>query len=150
MKNNISGIIPSNYKGCRFQIPIPILRQGKWSRIVEYVCSRVSVSPSKVNIETNGQHVSFLNVIFTLFIFGWSRGVFVLWTRELMNQFLKNHQLNKAEIVVTDESISDWTSGSQDTFSSIQKVFLDCRRFHKWGSMHFGLAFKTNGNQKIF
>ena len=29
-----------------------------------------------------------------------------------MNQFLKNHQLNKAEIGVTDESIS------QDTFSS--------------------------------
>ena len=36
-----------------------------------------------------------------------------------MNQFLKNHQLNKAEIGVTDESISDWISGSQDTFSSI-------------------------------
>ena len=36
-----------------------------------------------------------------------------------MNQFLKNHQLNKAEICVTDESISDWISGSQDTFSSI-------------------------------
>ena len=45
--------------------------------------------------------------------------VFVLWTRELMNQFLKNHQLNKAEIGVTDESISDWISGSQDTFSSL-------------------------------
>ena len=47
------------------------------------------------------------------------RGGFVLWTRELMNQFVKNHQLNKAEIGVTDESISDWISGSQDTFSSI-------------------------------
>ena len=46
------------------------------------------------------------------------RAVFVLWTKELMNQFLKNHQLNKAEIGVTDESISDWISGSQDTFSS--------------------------------
>ena len=39
-----------------------------------------------------------------------------------MNQFLKNHQLNKAEIVVTDESISDWISGSQDTFSSMQYI----------------------------
>ena len=38
---------------------------------------------------------------------------------ELMNQFLENHQLNKAEIGVTDESISDWIIGSQDTFSSI-------------------------------
>ena len=46
------------------------------------------------------------------------RGVFVLWTGELMNQFLKNHQLNKAEIGVTDESISDWISGFQVTFSS--------------------------------
>ena len=47
------------------------------------------------------------------------RGVFVLWTRELMNQFLKNHQLNKAEIGATDESISDWISVLQDTFSSM-------------------------------
>ena len=47
-----------------------------------------------------------------------SKGVFVLWSRELMNQFLKNHQLNKAEIGMTDESISDWISGLQDTFSS--------------------------------
>ena len=39
------------------------------------------------------------------------RGVSVLWTRELMNQFLKNHQLNKAEMGITDESISDWISG---------------------------------------
>ena len=36
-----------------------------------------------------------------------------------MNQFLKNHQLNKAEIGLTDESFSDWISGLQDTFSSI-------------------------------
>ena len=36
-----------------------------------------------------------------------------------MNQFLKNHQLNKAEIGVTDESISNWISGLQDTFPSI-------------------------------
>ena len=35
-----------------------------------------------------------------------------------MNQFLKNHQLNKAEIGATDETISDWISGLQDTFSS--------------------------------
>ena len=35
-----------------------------------------------------------------------------------MNQFLKNHQLNKVEFGVTDESISDWISGLQDTFSS--------------------------------
>ena len=35
-----------------------------------------------------------------------------------MNQFLKNHQLKKAEIGVTDESISDWIGGLQDTFSS--------------------------------
>ena len=32
------------------------------------------------------------------------------------NQFLKNHQLNKAEIGVTDESISDWISVLQDTY----------------------------------
>ena len=37
-----------------------------------------------------------------------NRGIFVLWTRELMNQFLRNHQLNKAEIGETDESILDW------------------------------------------
>ena len=53
------------------------------------------------------------------------KGVIVLWTRELMNHFLKNHQLNKAEIGVTDESILNWINGSQDTFSSIKqkKVF---------------------------
>ena len=34
------------------------------------------------------------------------RGIFVLWIWGLMNQFLKNHQLNKAEFGVTDESIS--------------------------------------------
>ena len=31
-----------------------------------------------------------------------------------MDQFLKDHQLNKAEFGVTDESISVWISGSQD------------------------------------
>ena len=31
---------------------------------------------------------------------------------------ISNHQLNKAEIGMTDESISDWISGSQITFSS--------------------------------
>ena len=36
-----------------------------------------------------------------------SRGVLLLQIRELMNKFLKNHQLNKAEIVKTDKSISD-------------------------------------------
>ena len=35
-----------------------------------------------------------------------------------MNQYHKNHKLNKAEIGMTDESISDWISGLQDTFSS--------------------------------
>ena len=35
------------------------------------------------------------------------RNLFSPLTRALMNQFLKNHQLNKAEIGVTDESISD-------------------------------------------
>ena len=35
-----------------------------------------------------------------------SRGIFVLWIWGLMNQFLKDHQLNKAEFGVTDESIS--------------------------------------------
>ena len=34
------------------------------------------------------------------------RGVFVLWICGLMNQFLKDHQLNKAEFGVTDGSIS--------------------------------------------
>ena len=38
-----------------------------------------------------------------------------------MNQFLENHQLNKAEIGVTEESISDWICGSQDTLSSSKK-----------------------------
>ena len=42
-----------------------------------------------------------------------------------MNPFLKNHQLNKAEFGVTDESISVWISGSQDTFFSID---LDLRQ----------------------
>ena len=37
-----------------------------------------------------------------------------------MDQFLKDHQLNKAEFGVTDESISVWISGSQDTFFSIE------------------------------
>ena len=45
-----------------------------------------------------------------------------------MNQFLKNHQLNKAEIGVTDESILDWISGSQDTFSSKKKRLTIPRR----------------------
>ena len=31
-----------------------------------------------------------------------------------MNQFLKDHQLNKAEFGVTDGSISVWISGPQD------------------------------------
>ena len=31
---------------------------------------------------------------------------------------LKNHELNKEDIGVTDESISDWIRGLQDTFSS--------------------------------
>ena len=39
-----------------------------------------------------------------------------------MNQFMGNHQLNKAEIGVTDEPISDWISGSQGTFSSTYDV----------------------------
>ena len=39
-----------------------------------------------------------------------------------MNQFLKNHQLSKAEIGVTDESISDRISGLQNTFSSIYSM----------------------------
>ena len=43
-----------------------------------------------------------------------------------MNQFLKNHQLNKAEIGVTDESISDWISGLQDTFSSSSHLNWSC------------------------
>ena len=34
------------------------------------------------------------------------RGIFVLWIWGLMNQFLKDHQLNKAEFGVTDGSIS--------------------------------------------
>ena len=41
-----------------------------------------------------------------------NRGIFVLWTRELMNQFLRNHQLNKAEIGKTDKSILDLMSES--------------------------------------
>ena len=50
-----------------------------------------------------------------------------------MNQFLKNHQLNKAEIGVTDESISDWISGSQDTFSSIYYYYYcGLLQTHKW------------------
>ena len=40
-----------------------------------------------------------------------------------MNQFLINHQLNKTGIGVTDETISDWISGLQDTFSST--LFFD-------------------------
>ena len=37
------------------------------------------------------------------------------------------HQLNKAEIGVTDESILDWISGSQDTFSSIKEKLDDSK-----------------------
>ena len=60
-----------------------------------------------------------------------------------MNQFLKNHQLNLAEIGVTDESISDWISGLQDTFTStkhykedeewrkIQKKAEECRKYRR-------------------
>ena len=44
-----------------------------------------------------------------------------------MNQFIKIHQLNKAEIGVTDESILDWISGSQDTFSSIKEKLDDSK-----------------------
>ena len=47
-----------------------------------------------------------------------------------MNQYLKNHQLNKAEIGVTDESISDWISVLQDTFSSIN-FWISKRLSHK-------------------
>ena len=47
------------------------------------------------------------------------RGVFVLWICGLMNQFLKDHQLNKAEFGVTDESISVWISDPQDKNPSI-------------------------------
>ena len=36
-----------------------------------------------------------------------------------MNQFLKNHQLNKEEFGVTDESISVWISDPQDKNPSI-------------------------------
>ena len=54
----------------------------------------------------------------------------VLWTRELLNQFLKNHQLNKAEIGITDESISDCiSSGLQHTFSSIINSVTLCMSF---------------------
>ena len=37
-----------------------------------------------------------------------------------MNQFLKDHQLNKAEFGVTDGSISVWISGPQDKNPSIE------------------------------
>ena len=45
--------------------------------------------------------VKFDNVWYPL-----GRGIFVLWIWGLMNQFLKDHQLNKAEFGVTDGSIS--------------------------------------------
>ena len=60
-----------------------------------------------------------------------NRRIFVLWTRELVNQFLKNHQLNKAEIGMTDESISDWISGSQDTSSSICSSYFHLMALHQ-------------------
>ena len=40
-----------------------------------------------------------------------------------MDQFLKDHQLNKAEFGVTDESISVWISGSQDKNPSTILLF---------------------------
>ena len=49
-----------------------------------------------------------------------TRGIFVLWIWGLMNQFLKDHQLNKAEFGVTDGSISVWISGPQDKNPSIR------------------------------
>ena len=39
-----------------------------------------------------------------------------------MNQFLKNHQLYKAEFGVNDESISVWISGSRYTFFSSETL----------------------------
>ena len=52
------------------------------------------------------------------------RVFFVLWTRELVNQFPKNCQLNKAETGVIAESISDYISTLQDTLSSIYTFSL--------------------------
>ena len=75
----------------------------------------------------------------------YGRGVFVLWTRELMNQFLKNHQLNKAEIGVTDESISDWISGLQDTFSSIEfDKLIMMRNSMDYHWLHFHTTYLHN------
>ena len=62
------------------------------------------------------------------------RNSFVLLYRDfcLVNQFIKNHQLNKAEIGATDESISVWISGSQYTF------------FSTYSSLHFSTLLLNN------
>ena len=58
-------------------------------------------------------------ILFVIFGGNEGRGIFVLWIWGLMNQFLKDHQLNKAEFGVTDGSISVWISGPQDKNPSI-------------------------------
>ena len=59
-------------------------------------------------------------------------------TEGLMNQFLKDHQLNKAEFGVTDGSISVWISGSQDKNPSI---FKDCYLFpQSLTVLHLGIS----------
>ena len=68
--------------------------------------------------------------------------------RELMN-----HQLHRAETGVTDESISDWISGLQDTFSSTQNFVkqphLQRSKSPDKSFIYFGTPFRFNGNISI-
>ena len=54
-----------------------------------------------------------------------------------MNQFLKDHQLNKAEFGVTDGSISVWISGPQDKSPSIDYYREFYEVFQKSKSVQF-------------
>ena len=85
----------------------------------QYPVSEVSKKCCNISVGQNLFKIEQFKFGFSNYFHFLCRGVFVLWTRELMNQFLKNHQLNKAEIGMTNESILDWISGLQDTFSSI-------------------------------
>ena len=91
----------------------------------QYPVSEVSKKCCNISVGQNLFKIEQFKFGFSNYFHFLCRGVFVLWTRELMNQFLKNHELNKAEIGVTDESILDWISGLQDTFSSIFSFHQD-------------------------
>ena len=93
-----------------------VFRYGNLSRIVEFqwISNLNLVSLSNWIFQYIWSCLSGSNITNSKLLFTFHRGIFVLWIWGLMDQFLKDHQLNKAEFGVTDESISVWISGSQD------------------------------------